>query len=241
MLSNGISSRLQQFQHYTDNERQDDLAQLALGHPAAGFGRQASYARIPARKGLAADLINKFNRLSKTTPEQQAALVKGFFSPQLSSGRSAGCFEFNVNSGAAKMAQQLGHSPRQIQEQKQKQAQSQSQSQNQMQQQHNEQLLVLGDNLHMKPKPNPEPVPVPEPEPEPETDMGAMDIQTDGMPPPKDGPGSGLHPRTELPLGSHIGIARESLFLSDTQLDRALFEIHEFSRNMNILLDSDDM
>ncbi|KAJ1895159.1 hypothetical protein LPJ66_004754 [Kickxella alabastrina] len=231
-MSNGISSRLQQFQHHTDNEHQDALAQLALGHPAPGFGRQASYARIPARKGLAADLINKFNRLSKTTPEQQATLVKGFFSPQPSSGKSARYFEFNANSGAAKMAQQLGHSPRQIQEQKQKQTQNQNQM---LQQQHNEQLLALGDNLHMKPKPNPEPEPVPEP------DVGAMDIQTDGMFPPEDGPGSGLHPRTEPPLESHIGIARESLFLSDSQLDRALFEIHEFSRNMNILLDSDDM
>ncbi|KAJ1935977.1 hypothetical protein GGF37_005788 [Kickxella alabastrina] len=236
-MSNGISSRLQQFQHYTDNGHQDDLAQLALGHPAAGFGRQASYARIPARKGLAADLINKFNRLSKTTPEKQAALVKGFFSPQPSGGRNAGYFEFNVNSGAVKMAQQLGHSPRQIQEQKQKQAQNQNQNQNQMQQQHNEHLLALGNNLHMKPKPNPEP----DPEPVPETDVGAMDIQTDGMLPPEDSSGSGLHSRTEPPLGSHIGIARESLFLSDSQLDRALFEIHEFSRNMNILLDSDDM
>ncbi|KAJ1722846.1 hypothetical protein LPJ53_002765 [Coemansia erecta] len=48
---------------------------------------------------------------------------------------------------------------------------------------------------------------------------------------------SPVHPRVESLTEPCSGEARSSPFLSDSELNRALFEIQEFSRDMKILLD----
>ncbi|KAJ2719892.1 autophagy protein atg9 [Coemansia sp. Benny D115] len=76
MLSNGISSRMQQFQHHKSTVGSlREREQSTFGRQSASLQRQSSGTRIPARKGLAADLINKFNQMSSTTVTSKSTLV----------------------------------------------------------------------------------------------------------------------------------------------------------------------
>ncbi|PIA18432.1 hypothetical protein COEREDRAFT_13973 [Coemansia reversa NRRL 1564] len=63
MLSNGISTRLQRLQHHKSSPRAEGLSHMPE-YSTLGHERQATFTRVPTKKGLAADLINKFNQLS---------------------------------------------------------------------------------------------------------------------------------------------------------------------------------
>ncbi|KAJ2379767.1 hypothetical protein GGI05_006529, partial [Coemansia sp. RSA 2603] len=80
MLSSGISSRLRQLQHRSgsDDLTRNDLPQSCTEQPASvGYSRQTVQPRAPARRGLAADLINKFNQMAAAPkPEQTATLSR---------------------------------------------------------------------------------------------------------------------------------------------------------------------
>ncbi|KAJ2382290.1 hypothetical protein GGI23_007397 [Coemansia sp. RSA 2559] len=101
MLSSSISSRLRQLQRqHVPVDDPPPLPALSTQECASvGYSRQAPQAAFPARKGLAADLINKFNQLSSPpvpatvgrTPPSRGSIRPMFSRPELvNADRSSG-------------------------------------------------------------------------------------------------------------------------------------------------------
>ncbi|KAJ2700265.1 hypothetical protein FB645_005061 [Coemansia sp. IMI 203386] len=247
MLSSSISSRLQQFQHQAADRHRDDLPQLKSERTSLGYSGQSPHTRIQARKGLAADLINKFNQLSATPSKAPSEAAN---SPARSHSS-----EGNIQKLLVSTSEPC----------KEKQAILDAQKHNHNQQQ---QRQILPSPL-----PSPSPASSTGIDTAPLTEtcrannqvrekeiIGAEARSTVTV--SKATPASFFEkcdilseesvvsflalsspaacPRAESCNGSVSEQARASPFLSDSELDRALSEIHEFSRDMNISLFEDD-
>ncbi|KAJ2596319.1 hypothetical protein H4R99_004970 [Coemansia sp. RSA 1722] len=240
MLSSSISSRLQQFQHQAADRHRDDLPQLKSERTSLGYSGQSPHTRIQARKGLAADLINKFNQLS-------AAPSKAPSDAAHSPARSHSS-EGNIQKLLVSTSEPC----------KEKQAIIDAQKHNHNQQQQRQMLP--------SPLPSPSPASSTSIDAAPLTETCRVNNQVrekeiigaearSTVTVSKATPASFFEepvvsflalsspaacPRAESCNGSVSEQARASLFLSDSELDRALSEIHEFSRDMNISLFEDD-
>ncbi|KAJ2391206.1 hypothetical protein H4S02_001456 [Coemansia sp. RSA 2611] len=166
MLSNGINSRLQQLQNSPSH--------MASECGSLGHRRQATYTQVPTRKGRAADLINKFNKLAAPKDNVKAATI----GRATVNTRRDGLHQLFSPAGTPAAAENQNDPPRDP--------------------------GTLAQPLHEQHS-----------EPPRSTGMSQDD--------------------------SVLSPPRQSVFLSDSELDRALSEIREFSRNMNISLGEDDI
>ncbi|KAJ2458120.1 hypothetical protein GGF42_002270 [Coemansia sp. RSA 2424] len=172
MLSNGISSRLQQLHSVKENKTCHDATAVSAEH---GW-QAASTIVVPARSGLAADLIKKFNQMSAVGHDGLAAI-----------GRSATSTTRHQPNKGARLPLRMS-------------------------------FAIDGEY----------------------DDCGCQAV----VPETADDDDSISCASVGSDSSTAVGGALSkgtSPFLSDSELSRALLEIREFSRNMNISLLEDDM
>ncbi|KAJ2082741.1 hypothetical protein H4R24_001337 [Coemansia sp. RSA 988] len=221
MLSNGISTRLQRLQHHKSSPRAEGLSHMAE-YSTLGHRRQTAYARVPTKKGLAADLINKFNQLSAVSDKGSSDSVR------LSSiGRVTLAAGNPPRKGVRQLFQRPNNDTPPTSEEENEAASTtardtSSSQGTRRQQTRNNAAAYDEDGIVMD---------VRDAQPHASANTAAT---SDGHEPPANDSGvlGTQDTQTTCP--------RQSVFLSDSELDRALLEIQEFSRNMNISL-ADDM
>ncbi|KAJ1902551.1 hypothetical protein LPJ71_005528, partial [Coemansia sp. S17] len=205
MLSNGISSRLQRLQSAKKcnacHERPPQMVSagtISMGH---GWQTAAHTTVVPARNGLAADLIKKFNQMSVTSCDRPATI-----------GRSAASFRHSPNTSTHQSLHMSAASG------------DEDESDHESD----------GGSSHAT-------------APESTDDTASVDYDDDN------------HSCASISSDSSTAVGEESHttfqeaesettaskgtspFLSDSELNRALLEIREFSLNMNISLLDDEL
>ncbi|KAI9500732.1 hypothetical protein GGI25_003928 [Coemansia spiralis] len=215
MLSNGISSRLQQLQQHKDSAGAEEPPRVTAEYASMGYRRQGLQAKIPARKGLAADLINKFNQMSSPAiPSSGAATVERGAAP---AERATSAAATATASGDIQAICVLPPRP----------ASSSS--------------TPVSSQKYPQPQP-------PQQAASEDPNSTATRCSNSAVGPAADAqPAEAQLPRVCALDGRSVEDVQaqdraqsSSPFLTDTELDRALFEIQEFSRDMNISLFGDD-
>ncbi|KAJ2614298.1 hypothetical protein H4S08_001776 [Coemansia sp. RSA 1365] len=221
MLSNGISTRLQRLQHHKSSPRVEGLSHMAE-YSTLGYERQTTFTRVPTKKGLAADLINKFNQLS-------AVSSKGSNNGERLStiGRATLAAGQLPRKGVRQLFQRTENSTPPSEEKSEVVGASVGDASSIQE----SRLHQTRDNVAVY-------------------DEDAIVVDVRDLPPHAMEGKEAASGRHELSVTHGDGLSRtedaqtasprQSVFLSDSELDRALLEIQEFSRNMNISL-ADDM
>ncbi|KAJ1647822.1 hypothetical protein J3B02_003591 [Coemansia erecta] len=226
MLSGSISSRLQQFQHQATGRRRDDLSQLKSERVSLGYSGQTTHTRIPARKGLAADLINKFNQLSAMPSE---GTVNAVHSPARTHSSENSIQKLLVSTLELCKERETGLS---VQQYKQKQQPLHFPSPSPPSLASTDARLSSAEACKANNQMQEEAIIVDAETTWPTVAVTAAKATSATFTSENDA----FSQETESPSGSTRAQTRKSPFLSDSELDRALSEIHEFSRDMNISL-----
>ncbi|KAJ2794117.1 hypothetical protein H4R20_006332 [Coemansia guatemalensis] len=223
MLSNGISTRLQRLQHHKSSPRVEGMSHMAE-YSTLGHRRQATCTRVPTKKGLAADLINKFNQLSAVSSKGSSG------SDRLSTiGRATLAAGQQPRKGVRQLFQRPDNATPPASEDESDAASATARDASSSQE---TRLQQTGDNVVAAYDEDSIVADARDTQPHTSADTAAAS----GRHEPPAANGRELSGSEDM----QKTCPRQSVFLSDSELDRALLEIQEFSRNMNICL-ADDM